>query len=132
MSDSGQADLSTLVERTRQMRHRLESTQRDMAALEATGTGGGGLVTATISGENALVGLEIDPSVINPDDPGALSELVREAVNDAYRRLAAQRGQRVAGLAQGFEGMLAGLRAPEGGVVPMTARRREPPATPAP
>jgi DNA-binding YbaB/EbfC family protein len=128
MSDTGQPDFNGMLQRAREMRSRLERSRDDLTSLEAVGTASGGLVTATVSGDNMLVALAIDSSVIDPDDAESLSELVREAVNEATRKLAAQRGQQMAGLAAGLEGMFTGLRTQEGGIVPRTAvRRREHP-----
>jgi DNA-binding YbaB/EbfC family protein len=126
-SGSGQADFGLLAERARQLRHQLEQARDDMGQLEARGLGGSGLVQATVSGENVLVALTIDSSVIDPDDPETLSELVREAVNDATVKLAEQRGQRVSSITDGFAGMLSATAARKPSVTPMTASRRHPP-----
>lgn len=107
-SDSGPVDFGLLANRARQIRHQLEQAQGDLGRLEAQGFGGNGLVQATVSGENVLVALGIDPSVIDPDDPETLSELVREAVNEALVKVTAQRGKRVTSITDGLAGMLSG------------------------
>lgn len=126
-SDSGPVDFVLLAERARQMRRQLEQARDDLGRFEAQGLGGNGLVQATVSGENVLVALTIDSSVIDPDDPETLQELVREAVNDATARLAAQRGERVSSITDGLAGMLSGAAAREPRVTPMTASRRQRP-----
>jgi hypothetical protein len=125
-SGDGQVDFNLLAQRARQLRSQLEQARDDLGRLEARGLGGNGLVQAAVSGENVLVELKIDSSVIDPDDPETLQELVREAVNDATVKLAAKRGERVSSIAGGFNGMLTGAEAPGRRVAPMTANRRRP------
>ena len=79
---------------------------------------------ATVSGQNVLVALTIDSSIIDPDDPETLRELVREAVNDAMAKLIAQRGERVTSITDGFNGMISGAASSLPRVTPVTATRR--------
>ena len=126
-SDGDSVDFVQLAERARQMRQQLERARADIGRLEARGLGGNGLVQATFSGDNVLVALDIDSSIIDPDDPETLSELVREAVNDATTKLAAQRGERFGSVAEGLAGMASGTGPRELHVTPMTAARHRPP-----
>jgi DNA-binding protein YbaB len=118
-SDSDPVDLALLAERARQMQHQLEKARDDLMRSEAQGFGGNGLVPAPVSGENVLVALATDPSVIDPDDPETLTELVREAVNEAQAKLAALRGEQVASVT----GMLSGAVTREPRVMPLTPSR---------
>ena len=102
MPDETEVDISALVQRAQVLRQRLERAQEDLSRIEAEGHGGGGVVRAVMSGENQLVALTIDPSVIDPDDPHTLAELVREAVNDANRAMGLKRGERMSNLTEGF------------------------------
>ncbi len=128
MSDDGSVDFAALAERAKHMRRRLERARDDMVGLQAEGFGGGGLVRATVNGENTLVALDIDSSIIDPDDPETLGALVREAVNDAIGKLGARRGERVAGIVEGLGGMFSDARREPPGVRPLTADRRPLPA----
>ena len=121
----GEFDFGGLVQRARQLSHTVQQTRDDLAALEARGSGGGGLVQATVSGENALLALAIDASVIDPDDPETLCEMVCEAVNDATRKLGAERGHRTAGLAEGFDSLLGGLRRKPERIKPVAPLRNQ-------
>ena len=126
MSDADEVDLNALVQRTQLLRHRLERARQDLSRIEAEGLGGGGLVRAVMSAENGLVDLTIDASVIDPDDPHTLAELVREAVNDASRAIAAKRGERVSSITEGFTaGMNIPIR-PESRVRPRFPERPSP------
>ena len=85
MFPEGQPDLSQLMQQAQQMQQQLVAAQEELARAEVTGTAGGGLVTATMTGTGELIALTIDPSVVDPDDVETLQDLVVAAVRDAKR-----------------------------------------------
>ncbi|MCO6000260.1 YbaB/EbfC family nucleoid-associated protein [Actinoallomurus rhizosphaericola] len=95
MPETPQNHFEALARRAEQMNYEVADVQAAMQSMEATGYGGDGLVRATVSGQGRLVGLDIDRSVIDPDDRERLSALVMEAVNDAAEALSAQRAERM-------------------------------------
>jgi DNA-binding protein YbaB len=64
------------------------SAQQELANSEVTGTAGGGVVRAVVSGVGQLLDLTIDPSAIDPADPAesasTIADLVLAAVRDAW------------------------------------------------
>ncbi|NOX80640.1 MAG: YbaB/EbfC family nucleoid-associated protein, partial [Deltaproteobacteria bacterium] len=70
----------------RQFQEKLAQVQEELAARMVTGTAGGGMVTVTVNGRGELIGLAIEPEVINPDDRQMLQDLVIAAVNDGLRK----------------------------------------------
>jgi nucleoid-associated protein EbfC len=109
MSDDEIIDFGELSRRARQMHEDLAYASDDIKAIQATGNGGSGLVTATVSGAGQLVDLEIDPSAIDPRDPDALAGLVIEAVEAANRALEKQGAERIAKITSAVSGLLDGL-----------------------
>ena len=87
----GMPDLSQIVLKAQQMQAEMERAQASLAEAEVTGTAGGGLVTAVVSGGGDLLRLRIDPSVVDPSDVETLEDLVVAAVHDARR---SRRGDR--------------------------------------
>ena len=85
-----------------QMQQDMARVQAELETLTVEGTAGGGVVKATVTGKQDLVGLVIDPSAVDPDDVEMLQDLVLAAVNEALaasRALAEQRmGAVTAGL----------------------------------
>lgn len=81
----GMPDLTQIVLKAQQMQAEMEQAQQSLADAEVTGTAGGGLVSAVISGDGELQAVRIDPSVIDPDDAETLGDLIVAAVRDAQR-----------------------------------------------
>jgi nucleoid-associated protein EbfC len=68
-----------------QMQQEMARVQAELETTEVEGSAGGGVVRATVTGKQELVGLVIDPSAVDPDDVEMLQDLVMAAVNDALR-----------------------------------------------
>ena len=108
----GGADLSSLLQRAQQMQARLLEAQEELARAEVTGSAGGGLVHATVTGGGEVVGLRIDPTAIDPGDPEGLADLVLAAIRDANRAAQDLQQQTMGPLAEGLGGMGGGLGLP--------------------
>jgi nucleoid-associated protein EbfC len=82
-------DMQQLLAAAQQMQHQLVNAQQELADTEVDGTAGGGVVTATVTGQGELVDLVISAAAIDVTDPAetaqALADLVLAAVRDAYR-----------------------------------------------
>jgi nucleoid-associated protein EbfC len=68
-----------------QMQQEMARVQAELEGATVEGSAGGGVVRATVTGKQDLVGLVIDPSAVDPDDVEMLQDLVMAAVNDALR-----------------------------------------------
>jgi DNA-binding YbaB/EbfC family protein len=100
-------DLQQLLQQAQQMQESVTEAQRQLAETQVTGTAGGGLVTATVTGAGELVALEIKPEAVDPADTEMLADLVVAAVRDA-RRAADELAEQTMGSATGGLGELAG------------------------
>ena len=76
-------DMNALLEQAQAMQAQLAQTQQELAAAEFTGSAGGDLVVATVSGTGELKGLVIKPEAVDPDDTETLADLVVAAIRDA-------------------------------------------------
>jgi nucleoid-associated protein EbfC len=88
----GQPDMHQLLAQAQAMQQQVMDAQARLAEAEVTGTAGGGLVTATVSGTGELKALVIDPKAVDPDDTETLADLVVAAVraaNEQAQELAA-------------------------------------------
>ena len=108
----GGADLSSLLQQAQQMQERLLQAQEELARAEVSGSAGGGLVHATVTGGGEVVGLRIDPTAIDPDDAEGLADLVLAAIRDANRAAQELQEKTMGPLAEGLGGMGGGLGLP--------------------
>jgi len=105
----GMPDLGALLAQAQQMQADMAEAQANLADTEVTGHAGGGLVTATVTGNGQLKALVIDPSVVDPNDVETLADLVIAAVRDASRAAAELTEEAMGAVAgdltsSGFEG----------------------------
>lgn len=61
-------DMNALLEQAQQMQVQLQQARDDLQDASFSGTSGGGLVEATVTGGGVLTGLVIKPEAIDPDD----------------------------------------------------------------
>jgi DNA-binding YbaB/EbfC family protein len=82
----GAPNMQQLMQQAQKMQRQMAEAQQQLANTELTGTAGGGLVSAVVSGTGEVIGLKIDPKAIDPDDAESLEDLVVAAVRDAQRQ----------------------------------------------
>ncbi|MGH8825310.1 MAG: YbaB/EbfC family nucleoid-associated protein [Jiangellaceae bacterium] len=99
-------DVQQLLQQAQRMQQQLMSAQQNLAETEITGTAGGGLVTATVTGAGELVSLDIAPSVVDPADVETLCDLVVAAVRDANAQAQRLAADQMGPLGQGLGGLL--------------------------
>ncbi|SNR93154.1 hypothetical protein SAMN06265360_1369 [Haloechinothrix alba] len=75
-------DMQQIMQQAQQMQEQLQNAQAELADTEVTGSAGGGMVRAVVTGGLELKDLTIDPSVVDPEDTETLSDLVVAAVRD--------------------------------------------------
>jgi DNA-binding YbaB/EbfC family protein len=85
MFPGGQPDMAQLLKQAQQMQQQLVAAQEELANTEVTGSAGGGLVTATMTGSFELTAITISPDAVDPSDVETLQDLVVAAVRDAKR-----------------------------------------------
>ena len=105
MRPGGQPNMQQLMKQAQKMQQELLAAQEELAQTEVTGSAGGGLVTATVTGSNELRSVVIDPSVVDPEDVETLQDLVVAAVRDANRAAQELAGERMGPLTQGMGGL---------------------------
>ena len=64
------------------MQQQMQEEQENKTYSAASG---GGMVSASVNGKHELVGLEIKPDAVDPDDVEMLQDMVIAAVNEAMR-----------------------------------------------
>ena len=103
MSGRVPKDMHNLVQQAQQMQAGLKKAQEELASKTYTGTAGGGVVTATVSGTGDLMAVEFDPDVLDPADHEIVGDLVVAAVGQAKRAADEAAAGAMGGLAGGLD-----------------------------
>jgi DNA-binding YbaB/EbfC family protein len=110
--------MGALVQQAQQMQEQMAAAQRELAEVTVTGSAGGGLVEATVSGLGEIRGLRISPEAADPQDTETLADLVVAAIHDANRLSEELQQEKLGPLAQlgqgGFGGGAGGASFPLG------------------
>ncbi|HSL59872.1 MAG TPA: YbaB/EbfC family nucleoid-associated protein [Acidimicrobiales bacterium] len=101
-------DLGGLLEQAQQMQAQLLAAQAEAAEAVVEGHAGGGAVRIEMTAGGEFRSVHIDPSAVDPDDPGLLEDLVLAALHDATAQAAARQEQALGGLGLGGLGDLFG------------------------
>ena len=78
-------NIAELMQQAQKMQENQQRAQAEVAALEATGSSGGGMVSVTIGGRMDCRKVRIDPSLFA--DPEMAEDLVAAAFNDAVNKI---------------------------------------------
>lgn len=81
----GGMNMQAMMKQAQKMQENMLKAQEEIAVMETTGTAGGGMVTAVVTGTSTLKSIEIKPDVVDPDDIDMLQDLVVAAVNEALK-----------------------------------------------
>jgi nucleoid-associated protein EbfC len=99
-------DMSALLAQAQQMQQKLMEAQHQLANAEIDGQAGGGLVKVVVKGSGELVGVTIDPKVVDPSDIETLQDLIVGAMADASAKVTQMAQERLGALAGGLGGPL--------------------------
>ncbi|MFR9729018.1 YbaB/EbfC family nucleoid-associated protein [Saccharopolyspora sp. MS10] len=104
--------MQQIMEQAQQMQQQLMSAQQQLAEAEVSGSAGGGLVSAVVSGTGELKSVSIDPKAADPEDTETLSDLVVAAVRDANRVAQELQAEKMGPLGGALGGQGSGLGIP--------------------
>jgi nucleoid-associated protein EbfC len=100
-------DIVKILQQAQEMQGRFQKIQEELQQMTVTGSAGGGMVVADVSGTGQLKKIKLDPSVVNPADIEMLEDLVTVAISDAQQKAQAaaqeQMGKVTGGLSLPFK-----------------------------
>ena len=100
-----QPNLQQLMAQAQKMQQQMVAAQAELAEIHVEGAAGGGLVRAVVTGQGDLVSIDIDPSVVDPQDIETLQDLVVVAVRDAAQNAQTVAASKLGPLSAGMGGM---------------------------
>ncbi|MEM7075483.1 MAG: YbaB/EbfC family nucleoid-associated protein [Pseudomonadota bacterium] len=79
-------DMGKMMKAAQEMQQKMAELQEDMNNMTVTGESGAGLVKATCSVKGELRGLEIDPTIFNPEEKEVVEDLILAAIKEAQTK----------------------------------------------
>ena len=104
-------NLGQLMKQAQEMQSKMGQLQETLAALEVTGTAGGGMVTVVLNGKGEARSLRIDPSLLVEGEAEILEDLIVAAINDAKAKSEARVQEETSKLMGGLQ-LPAGFKLP--------------------
>jgi len=98
-----QRAMRDMMKQAQQMQADMERAQQALAAEIVHGSAGGGMVTATITGQLDITAVTINKDVVDPEDVEMLQDLVLSAVKDALEKAKALQQDRLGSVTSGLQ-----------------------------
>ena len=82
----GPQNMNQIIKQAQKMQDDIKVLQDELDTTEYEGTSGSGVVKAVVTGKHDVVSVELDASVVDPEDIEMLEDLIAAAVNDAVTK----------------------------------------------
>lgn len=83
----GPQNMNAMIRQAQKMQEDMETLQADLDAREYDISAGGGMVKLKINGKREILGIEISPDIVDPDDVETLADIITAAVNEGIKRV---------------------------------------------
>ncbi|MCL4109751.1 UNVERIFIED_CONTAM: hypothetical protein GTU68_018478 [Idotea baltica] len=103
--------MAKMMKQAQDMQSKMTDMQSELETVIVTGESGAGLVKATATAKGVLTGLDIDPSIFNPDDKEVAEDLILAAIKDAQSKASEKAAEEMGKLTEGM-GLPAGMKLP--------------------
>lgn len=80
-------NIQGIMKQAQMMQKKMEEAQEKLAQQEITGTSGGGLVKITLNGKFEAKKIELDKSLLVPEEVDILEDLILAAYNEAHAKV---------------------------------------------
>ncbi len=82
----GMGNMQSLMKQAQKMQEEMEEVSRKLDDWEIVGTAGGEAVVVYMNAKKIIDGIELDESVVDPEDVEMLEDLIMAAINDGYKK----------------------------------------------
>ena len=83
----GPSNMQGMIKQAQKMQEQMTNRQAELDEKEYDFTVGGGMLTIHMNGKKEMLGIELKPEVVDPDDIETLSDILVAAVNEAIKRV---------------------------------------------
>jgi len=96
------ADFLGLMKQATELKSKMEAMQAELDRIEVDGTAGGGMVTVKMTAQGEVKSVNLDPSLMKPDEKEIIEDLIVAAHADARRKAEALRQEKMKNLTGGL------------------------------
>ncbi len=96
-------DLMGLMKQAQAMQQKMAEAQEKLSEQEVTGEAGAGLVKVTLTAKGDARGVQIDKSLLDPEEPEIVEDLIVAAHADARRKAEALQQEIIKDAAGGLD-----------------------------
>ena len=82
----GNNNMQNLMRQAQKMQEEMEKTAELLDDWEVVGTAAGEAVVVYMNAKKIINGIELDESIVDPDDIEMLEDLILAAINDGYAK----------------------------------------------
>jgi nucleoid-associated protein EbfC len=80
-------NMNQMMKQVKKMQAQMAKAQEELARKEVEGTAGGGVVKVRMNGHKQVLGVEIAPEAVDPEDVEMLQDLITAAFNEAMKQV---------------------------------------------
>jgi len=102
-----QPNMQQMMQQVQKMQADMMAAQESLKGETVEATVGGGMVSVTVSGDQVVKAITIDPQAVDPDDVEMLSDMVLAAVNEGLRKSQELAAQKLGAVTGGLGGLAA-------------------------
>tara|TARA_B100000989_G_scaffold296665_1_gene280393 strand:+ start:1026 stop:1346 length:321 start_codon:yes stop_codon:yes gene_type:complete len=104
-------NIQKMMKQAQEMQTKLATMQEELDQRETEGSAGGGMVKVVVTGKGTLAKLDVDPSLIDPEEKEVMEDLIIAAYNDAKGKADSMYEEEMGKMAGGL-GLPAGMKLP--------------------
>lgn len=83
----GMGNMQGMMKKMQKMQKEMMEAQEALNAEQFEGVAGGSMVKVTVTGQREVVSVNLDASVVDPDDIEMLQDLIVVATNEALKKV---------------------------------------------
>ena len=104
-------NMSQIMKQAKAMQEKMAEMQKKIEQTEVEGTSGGGAVKVLINGKHEVKKINIDKSLIDPNESEVLEDLIIAALNDANKKIVENTNNQLGSISSGM-GLPPGMKLP--------------------
>ncbi len=79
-------NMADLFGKINEFQSKMGELREELSRLEITAEAGGGMVKVRANGNREVIGIQLDPDIVNPDDMEMMEDLIVAGVNKALQK----------------------------------------------